>query len=73
MFGAQSRVQGAGQDFDSGFVVGEKAGQEGFVEAIDAFERVEQREARLEIQHQADLAEGAGEFEESDAFGGELR
>lgn len=41
MFGAQSRVQGAGQDFDCGFVMGEEAGQEGFIESIDAFERVE--------------------------------
>jgi hypothetical protein len=73
LLGAQSGVQGAGQDFDAGFVVGEKAGQERFVEAINAFERVEQREARMEIQHQPDLAERAGELEERDSLGGELR
>jgi hypothetical protein len=41
LFGAQGGVQGAGQDFDSGFVAGEKAGEEGFVESVNAFERVE--------------------------------
>ena len=70
--GAQGDVQRAGEDFDSGFVAGEKAGEQGFVEAVDAFECVEQGEARLKIEHRADLVEGARKFDKRNAFGGEL-
>jgi len=73
LLGAQGDVQRAGEDFDSGFMAGEEAGEQGFVAAVDAFECVEPGDARLEIEHQADLAEGARKFEKRNAFGGELR
>lgn len=66
-------MQGAGEIVYARFVTGEEAGELGFVEAVDAFERVEKSEARPEIEHQADLAEGARKFQQRDAFGGELR
>ena len=73
LLGAQGRVQRAGEYLDARFVAGEEAGEQGFVEAVNAFERVEEGEAGVEIEHQADLAEGAGEFEERDTFRCKLR
>jgi hypothetical protein len=53
-------------------VTGEEAGEQGFVETIDAIECVEESEARVEIEHQTNLAEGARKFEQRDALGGEV-
>jgi hypothetical protein len=71
--GAQSYVQGAGEIVYARFLTGEVAGELGFVQAMDAFEHVEKSEAWPEIEHQADLAEGARKFQQRDAYGGELR
>jgi hypothetical protein len=65
-------VQRAGDNVYARLVPAEEAGEDSFVEAINAFERVEEREARLDIEHQADLTEGARQFQQRDPFGGEL-
>jgi hypothetical protein len=68
LHGVERSVGGPGKDIDAGFVLDGQAGQEFGVETGYALESVEEREAWSKIEHQRDLAEGAGIVEKSDAF-----
>jgi hypothetical protein len=69
---AQRRVRGGGEDVHSGAVPFGDAGQQFFMEAVGAFERIDEREARMKINHERDLSERAHALEERDKLLNEL-